>query len=206
MFVKGLVLRFRRFLWRKMDRPGPPPGITLEYAGDLFERGMALVDQGHAQQALSIARELDGYKYTGGVELEAVALHELGEADRAIEVLQSGIEKTGVWRIGHRLGIYLSDEGRYEEALQAFEASLTMRQAEPMVTRYNQAIVHNRVGRTDVAIELLKDVISAEPSSDEPKAVELATGLLAELTDNRPKNPPPRRRTIGPTTRNKRRR
>jgi tetratricopeptide (TPR) repeat protein len=189
------VPRFRRFVWRLLKRPGPPPGITIEDAIELFERGMELSQQGHPQKALEIARELDGYRYTGAWEVEAAALREMGDADGAIEVLRSGIDKKPVWRIGHLLGIYLSDERRYEEALEAFDASLGMHQANQISTRYNQAIVHHRAGRTDQAIKLLQETISSKSLGDEQEALELASAFLAKLTENGAKLPPRRHST-----------
>jgi len=191
-------------VWRWLDRPGPPPGITIDDAGELYERGMELNRQGQPQKALEIARELNGYKYTGAWEVEAVALHEIGDANGAIEALRNGIEKKPVWRVGHLLGIYLSDGGRYEEALEAFDASLGMLHPEPMMTRYNQAITHDRADRTDQAVELLRNVVSSESSSEEQQAIELATAFLAKLTANGPNKPTPRRHSFKRPTRRRR--
>lgn len=187
------LLSLRRFVWRRLKRPGPPPGVTLTDAGDLFDEGMAHIRQGRCQQALRIARELDSYRYTGGWEIEAAALHEMGDTNGAIEVLREGIEKAPVWRNGHLLGIYLSEEGRYDEALHAFEASLTMREPQPKMTAYNRAIVLNRMGRMDEAVMLLEKLISTE-SPDEAEAAELASTFLAQLTTDAPTDPAGRRR------------
>lgn len=147
------------------------------------------------REALKIARELASYRYTGAWEIEAVALHELGEADRAIELLQKGVGIKPVWRIGHLLGIYLSDEGRYEEALQAFDDSLGMFEPQPAITAYNRAIVLDRSGRTNEAITLLEETISSDAAQEDREALKLAADFLGCLKVDTP-DPPPRRRTV----------
>ncbi|HEX8667282.1 MAG TPA: tetratricopeptide repeat protein [Allosphingosinicella sp.] len=194
-----MTLHLRRFIWRTLKKPGPPPGLTLEDAGNLFDRGAEFNRRGMHREALEIARELASYRYTGAWEIEAVALHELGEADRAIELLQKGIEKMPVWRNGHLLGIYLSEEGRYEEALQAFDASLEMFEPQPAMTAYNRAIVLNRSGHTDEAVTLLEETISSDAAQEEPEALELASDFLARLKTTTPDMLPPRRRTKRPS-------
>lgn len=205
MPFKQTLLRIRRFIWRRLKRPGPPPGVTLQDAGDMFEKGMESYRQGNPQEALKIARQLKSYRYTGAWEIEAVALRELGDVEGAIEALRTGIERMPVWRNGHLLGIYLSDEGRYDEALEAFDASLNMLEPEPKMTAYNRAIVLNRTGRKDEAVMLLKELISSDLPRDEPEAVELAIELLDQLTGARPK-PTPRRRSAARAVRSRRQR
>ena len=179
---KNLILDLRRFMWRKLKRPGPPPGITAEHAENLFDRGHELNKHGKHREALKIAQQLASYRYTGAWEIEAVALYGLGEVDQAIEALQESIGKAPVWRNGHLLGIYLSEEGRYDEALRAFDASLEMFGAQPATTAYDQAIALDRSGRTDAAVELLRGMISSSASQDEPEAMERARNFLASLT------------------------
>ena len=195
MPLKEVMLLLRRFIWRTLKRPGPPPGLTLQDAHNLFDRGAEFNRRGMHREALKIARELASYRYTGAWEIEAVALHELGEANRAIELLQKGIEKKPVWRNGHLLGIYLSEEGRYEEALQAFEASLEMFEPQPAMTAYNRAIVLDRSGHTDEAMTLLEETISSGPAQEDREALELARDFLGRLKADTP-DPPPRRRTL----------
>lgn len=93
MSLKELILNLRRFVWRTLRRPGPPPGITLEYASNLFDRGDEFNNRGMHREALQIAQQLASYRHTGAWEIEAVALYGLGEVEHAIESLRKGIEK-----------------------------------------------------------------------------------------------------------------
>jgi tetratricopeptide (TPR) repeat protein len=182
MSLNDTILGFRRLLWRLFRRTGPPPGVTPTDAGELFDRGMEFIRQGQCRKALGVARTLHRYRYTGAWEVEAAALQELGESDKAIEALRRGIEKVPVWRNGHLLAIYLSDAGRYDEALDAFEASMTMYEPRYVPTTYNKAIALQRAGRTDEAISLLQELAIREPSEDEEEALALATDYLQKLT------------------------
>ena len=171
---------------------GPPPGMTLEDAGALFDDAMELVRRGQCGDALRIARELESCRYTGAWEIEAAALQEEGDTEGAIASLKRGIAIKPVWRNGHLLGIYLSDAGRYTEALDAFEASLTMHAPQPKMTAYNKAIVLNRADRREGALALLGKLTEDE-GGEEDRATMLARTYLDTLTRGSHSEPATRR-------------
>ncbi len=195
MKLNGLRLKLRWAIWRFFTRGKAPPGVTLEMAGELFEEGIGLAKAGKTAEALRIAEQLKGYRYTGAYEVEAVAMSEAGRPDDAIDALRAGLTKKKVWRLGHLLGIYLSDEGRYDEALAALDESLTMHEPEPLCTAYNKAIVFDRIGQTDQAINLLRDAIDGG-HGDEDASLQLAESFLAKLSEPPKPPPPPARRIV----------
>jgi tetratricopeptide (TPR) repeat protein len=87
-----------------------------------------------------------------------------------------------VWRNGHLLGIYLSDERRYEEALVAFDASKSMYGAQPDWSDYNKAIVLNRMNRSDEAIALLEEVAARARDDHDSELARRASQFLTDLT------------------------
>ncbi len=164
------VTWIRRIVWRLRDLPGPPPGITQADAEDLLEKGWHYVDEGQLSKAEGVGKKLVAMKFTGGVELIAVVQAERGNLEAAVDTLSSGIALKPVWRLGHLRANYLSDLGRYDEALEAYRDCDGMFGAKPDCTALNRAIALSRADRDDEARSALQPLLSKEISDEELKA------------------------------------
>lgn len=119
----------------------------------LFEEGMELLEDGELEEAMEIGRRLQRLRWTGNFELRAAVHEKRGELYKAIEVLREGIDfARGPWMLFSRLGNYLSDAGKYEEALETYEKGLAVEGADETVFRLNKAIVLGRMDRREEAL------------------------------------------------------
>ena len=85
----------------------------------IFE-GFGALEIGDFERALRVGRVLHGHGHTSAFEIEARARWELEDRDRAIDVLKEGVQAVAdQFVLWDYLASYLSDEGRFEEALQA---------------------------------------------------------------------------------------
>ena len=158
MAIQDFLRRFTDKVWKR-------PNFTVEQVEAFYDEGEELIEEGRFQDALKIAKTLKRCRYTGAFEIEAKALNGMGRTNKAIASLRAGLSKKPVWSLGHLLGIYLSDEGHYEDAIEAFVQSDSMWRPRPRITAYNIAIVHDRAGRPDEALRLVRDLL-AEPDVD----------------------------------------
>jgi tetratricopeptide (TPR) repeat protein len=157
-----------------------PPRSVADMEAMLHE-GLELARNGDVDEALTIADELEELRFTGCFEVRAVALNEMGDREKAIETLRHSLDIKPVWRNAHLLGIYLSDEGLYDEALQSFDASLSMHASEPKATAYNKAITLDRMGRVEDARAVLTGISTTDEIDDEPDITEMTNEFLAKL-------------------------
>ena len=146
-----------------------------------FHEGLELAKSGKFEEALAIASELERSRFTGCFEIKAIVLNGSGDREGAIDTLIQGVAIKPVWRNGHLLGIYLSDVGRYDEALTAFDASLAMHGPEPKATALNKAITLDRMDRVEEAIDLLTSLVRDTGVDDEPEVTEIARDFLTKL-------------------------
>ncbi len=106
-------------------------------------------------KALRVGQELRRRRNSGGFEIEARALWEMGKRGRAIAVLEDGVRAfPTIFILWSYLGHYLSDEGRYDEALHAFERARSLPKADMAVEDLNIAIVYFRQGRYEESLAL----------------------------------------------------
>lgn len=94
--------------------------------------------------------------HTSGFEYKARALWGLNQPHDAIAVLQRGVAVAPqVWILWEYLGHYLSDMGRYGEALEAFRNGLACDGAPQDSFLCNLAIVYQRMGEHENALQML---------------------------------------------------
>ena len=89
-----------------------------------------------------------------------------GKHDKAIQTLRDGLDTKPVWRLANLLGNYLSDAGRYHEALDAYDRSSGMHGDDPDATHLNRAIVLSRAGRDREARQILRDLLDRDLEAD----------------------------------------
>ena len=128
----------------------------------IFE-GFGALEIADFERALRAARELHQYDNMAAYEIEARARWEMDDRDRAIEVLQRGVQVApDMFILWDYLGSYLSDEERFEEALQAYYASRECEDAPHDAVDFNIAIVYQRQDRHERAIAMLETIAASE--------------------------------------------
>jgi tetratricopeptide (TPR) repeat protein len=124
----------------------------------IFE-GFGALEIADYERALRVARELHDLDNTAGFEIEARARWEMDDRDRAIDVLKEGVDVAPeLFILWDYLASYLSDEDRYDEALQAYYRSRECEDAPHEAVDFNIAIVYQRQGRHERALALLESI------------------------------------------------
>jgi tetratricopeptide (TPR) repeat protein len=123
-------------------------------AEELLRKGYDRLDQYNAEGAPQIAEELKKIRNTGHFEIAARAHWMEGDHEKAIAVLEEGIRiAPTVYIFWQYLGEYLSDMGRYDEAIDAFEQSRDLPGQRADSLDYNVALVMYRKGAYEAAWE-----------------------------------------------------
>lgn len=153
----------------------------------LFEEGMALLREGELEEAMQIGLRLERLRWTGNFELRAAVHEKRNELEKAIEVLRDGIRLAGgPWMLFSRLGNYLSDQRKYDEALEMYLVGAKLDDADQKVFRLNKAIVLGRMGKPEAALKEYRDL----ESEMEPDLVDtrlfwhLKASIARELFDS----------------------
>src|SRR5579885_2685525 len=137
-----------------------------DYLERLIFEGFGALEIGEYERALRAARELREMDHTAAFEIEARARWGLEDHERAITVLEEGVEAApDLYVLWDYLASFLSDEGRYEEALQSYYRSKECSDAPSEAVDFNIAVIYARQGRHERALALL-DTIS--PTDDMP--------------------------------------
>src|SRR5688500_17234823 len=130
--------------------------MSQDAVDELMKHGFAALREERFEDALAMARKLHEMCYSGGFELEARARWEMGEHDEAIAVLERGVKVApGAAAVWHWLACYRSDLGDYAAALEAFEKEAEFEDVAASMTTYNIAVVHERMGQFEQAMEVL---------------------------------------------------
>lgn len=134
----------------------------------LMDRGWELLRRNNAQEALKVGKRLEAMRYSGGFEIQALALCDLRRRREAIAVLEKGVETVpGVWLLWQLLGNYRSDEGDYEGAFEAYDRALDC-DCDPTHVQYNYANALTRAGRWAEALERLESLTDADLEEADP--------------------------------------
>ena len=81
-----------------------------------------LIEQGQFDEAIEIGTRLERLGFVAGVDLQAMALTARGDRGKAIALLRSRLaDEHWPWSLYELLGNYLSDEGRFSEAHEAYD-------------------------------------------------------------------------------------
>ncbi|CUU03711.1 Tetratricopeptide repeat-containing protein [Armatimonadetes bacterium GBS] len=127
----------------------------------LMEAAERALEQGDPRKAARFAEQLLRMRHTAGFEIKARALWAMGRPEDAIATLQEGVAiAPEVWILWEYLGRYLSDAGRYSEALDAFRSGLACPNAPQDGFLFNLAIVYQRLGEYDNALQMLEQAES----------------------------------------------
>lgn len=135
-------------------------------AKKLYAEARELVDDGLYEDALAIARKLRKLRYSGAYEIEGLAYSKLDRNEDAVRVLREGLAVApGVWLNWMLLGSCLSNLGRYDEALLAYDRAAACEHAEPSAIALNRAIVAGRQGDHEAALRHLDGVYEYEDAT-----------------------------------------
>ncbi|MHC5020363.1 MAG: tetratricopeptide repeat protein [Planctomycetota bacterium] len=126
---------------------------------ELADRGFAALHAEEPEEALAIGRTLARAGHIVGYELQALALGELERPDEAVAVLRRAVEQSpGDWRPRRMLGNLLSDLGRHDDALEAFDAALGCPGVDTAAVQCNASVCLARAERPFEALQRLEDV------------------------------------------------
>lgn len=141
--------------------------MSAEDAEALMDRGWDLLRRSNPQEALKVGKRLEAMRYSGGFEMQALALWALHRRSEALAVLERGVETVpGNWLLWQLLGNYRSDEGDYEVAFDAYEKALGCG-GDPVHVQYNYANALARAGRWGEALGRLESLSAAEETDPE---------------------------------------
>jgi Flp pilus assembly protein TadD len=155
---------------------------STKRAKRLYDDARALVDAGKNEQALAIARRLRKVHWSGAFEIEGLAYSHLGRHEDAVRVLKEGLKLApGVWLNWHLLASCLSDLGRFEEALAAYERAEECEGADRNSVDLNRAIVAMRMDDFARALELLDSPMAFDSEAMRLRAVECRVTSLFKL-------------------------
>lgn len=169
----------------------------VERAETLMDRGRDALDYGLPDAALAIADELEAMRYSGAFEMRALALVHLGRQEEAVRTLRAGLERAPTaWLLESLLGNTLSDLGRYDEAVEAFERGIGLDGADSLLFGYNHALVLDRAGKPTMARARLSEALRADQSDPDPALVALVEKLAERLGLRRLTDGPPQKRRL----------
>lgn len=119
----------------------------------LYKEGIELIEDGQFEKALEIGKRLERIRWTGGFELQAIAFENMDRLEDAIKILQRGIEAAGgPYFLFSRMGNYLSDMERYDEALEAYDKGLALSETDELLFKLNRGIVFWRKDNSKQAL------------------------------------------------------
>jgi tetratricopeptide (TPR) repeat protein len=145
---------------------------------ELMEEGLRALEQSDLRKAARIGRKLIGKRHSAGFELSAKAEWELENREKAVKVLEEGVEAApGVGSLWELLGCFLSDLERYEASHAAFERALET-SPEPAGVHYNIALLLGREGKWGEALEVLE---TAGPGGDPALSIEWELARITAL-------------------------
>lgn len=143
---------------------------ALELGGEmsavLISLGVIQFGRGQYEAALETfdrAIALDASD-TEALRRRAAVLRRLGKPERAETDLRRSVGlKPDFWGGYNSLGVFLYQEGRYDEALRAYQRGLQAAPANSTLL-INAAVAHWQQGRIEDALELLERVLSVQPN------------------------------------------
>jgi len=143
--------------------------MSIEEAEALMDRGWELLRQNKPREALKVGWRLEDMRYSGGFEMQAMALWALHRRNEAFAILEAAVATLpSLWRLWQLLGNYRSDEGDYGRAFAAYERALAC-DCDPVDVQYNYANALARAGRWAEAVARLETLSPDKVEETEPE-------------------------------------
>ena len=139
-------------------------------ANGLMKDARELLAKRRFKKAWKVGLRLHKLRYSGAFEIRAKAFEGLGRPAACLALLGRGVRRAPhaatLWSL---FGEALSDAGRYDEALTAFETGQGVDgNPDQAIFRGNRALVLVRAGRLDEAEAMLVTPSDAETGADHP--------------------------------------
>ena len=163
----------------------------------LYTQAKELLEHGDFRQARDLGHQLLKARFSGAFEILAASFRGEGALDVAITVLENGTkEAPGVWPLWMQLGNYLSEAGKLNEAVQAYQKARACPGSDQDQIDFNEAYMRMCYGNKERCLELFARVIK-ETEDRRLRLVALkhrlctlidldqVTGALMELGDAR---------------------
>ncbi|MEZ4489455.1 MAG: hypothetical protein R3F51_17855 [Cyanobacteriota/Melainabacteria group bacterium] len=145
-------------------------------AEKLFEKARSCLDNYQLDEAIELGNELLSMNFSGGFEILALAFQQQNEFERAIEILETGVEQCpDLWLLWQLLGNMHSYQKNYAEAYSAYERALACPDAWKDSVMLNKAIALSREGDYQASEEALPDLENSN------LAIEILSVRLANL-------------------------
>lgn len=124
---------------------------------ELQKDGWEALDARNYTKAQRKGRALIRKRHSSGFEILALAQSAMGQMADAAATLQAGVAKVpSVAILWHLLGSTLSECGRYEEALCAYEKALACDAEDADAIAYNRGVVLEKMQRYDEVLALVE--------------------------------------------------
>ncbi len=127
-----------------------------------------LIEQGHVDTGLKFIdqnRELlqEDYEYTKLLNLEATQFTQLGDTQKAESRYRKAVELDTNSAVAHlNLGVFLEDNGRYDEAMAEFLRTV---QIDPTLAQgqVNLGVGLQRIGRHEESVKAFREAVNLDP-------------------------------------------
>jgi tetratricopeptide (TPR) repeat protein len=130
-----------------------------ETAERLMRDGYNALNRDQRARALKIGRRLRRLRHSSGFEIMALAYLAQDKFDKAIKVLEKGVQKApSVWLLWQLLGNCYSDHERFGEAHVCYERALKCPGVDGDSVHLNTSIALAREGRLDDALSAVERI------------------------------------------------
>ena len=137
--------------------------IDRQVVDDMLEKAFGLIQQGDAEAAIVVGKQLLDVRNARGFEIIALAYEQQGRSDEAIAVLKDGVAKVpGAWPLWELLGNIYSDLGELPSAHDAYQKAQSCPKADMSSINYNFAILLKREGKFNEAMSMCDSITSED--------------------------------------------
>jgi tetratricopeptide (TPR) repeat protein len=137
--------------------------IDRKTIDELLEQAYTFIQQGDADQAIKLGKQLLEHKHARGFEIIALAHEQQGRSGEAIDVLKDGVSKVpNAWPLWELLGNLYSDQDQHGAALDAYKKALACPNADASSINYNYTILLKRQGQFEDALKLCDNIVGED--------------------------------------------
>lgn len=137
--------------------------MTTAAVEQLLDQAYAALEEGNADQAIALGKQLLEHRHARGFEIMALAYELQGRYEEAVQTLKDGVSKVpAAWPLWELLGNLYSDSEETEQAHQAYQQALQCQGADTDSINYNYAILLKRENKFDKAWELTERIHGTE--------------------------------------------
>jgi tetratricopeptide (TPR) repeat protein len=134
--------------------------IDEQLIQELIEEAYEYLEISDLSSAIKLGKKISKY-HSAGYEIMAIGYARKGNTPKAVRYLKKGAQRfTGVWHYWQLMGNYLSDLGRFPDALECYEKALQMEHKDEQNLLLNKAVLLDRMSRSHDALEILNGLSS----------------------------------------------